>query len=79
MSERTYWVYIMTNQSGTLYTGVTGNPRAAFTSIGTGWFPDLPRDTRSTNSFMRNHFPRFATRLRGKNRSRHGTGFTKWH
>ena len=25
MSERTYWVYIMTNQSGTLYTGVTGN------------------------------------------------------
>ena len=26
MSERTYWVYIMTNKSGTLYTGVTGNP-----------------------------------------------------
>ena len=25
MSERTYWVYIMTNQSGTIYTGVTGN------------------------------------------------------
>ena len=25
MSERTYWVYIMTNKSGTLYTGVTGN------------------------------------------------------
>ena len=25
MSERAYWVYIMTNQSGTLYTGVTGN------------------------------------------------------
>jgi putative endonuclease len=25
MSERTYWVCIMTNQSGTLYTGVTGN------------------------------------------------------
>jgi putative endonuclease len=26
MSERTCWVYIMTNKSGTLYTGVTGNP-----------------------------------------------------
>jgi putative endonuclease len=25
MSERTYWVYIRTNQSGMLYTGVTGN------------------------------------------------------
>ena len=25
MSQRTYWVYIMTNHSGTLYTGVTGN------------------------------------------------------
>jgi putative endonuclease len=25
MSPRTYWVYIMTNRSGTLYTGVTGN------------------------------------------------------
>jgi putative endonuclease len=25
MASRTYWVYIMTNQSGTLYTGVTGN------------------------------------------------------
>jgi putative endonuclease len=25
MSKRTYWVYIMTNKSGTLYTGVTGN------------------------------------------------------
>ena len=23
--KRTYWVYIMTNRSGTLYTGVTGN------------------------------------------------------
>ena len=27
MSQRTYWVYILTNQSGTLYTGVTGNLR----------------------------------------------------
>ena len=25
MSQRTYWVYIMTNRSGMLYTGVTGN------------------------------------------------------
>ena len=25
MSERTYWVYIMTNESGMLYAGVTGN------------------------------------------------------
>src|SRR3954469_18780005 len=25
MARRTYWVYIMTNQSGTLYAGVTGN------------------------------------------------------
>jgi len=25
MPQHTYWVYIMTNQSGTLYTGVTGN------------------------------------------------------
>jgi putative endonuclease len=25
MPERTFWVYIITNQSGTLYTGVTGN------------------------------------------------------
>jgi putative endonuclease len=25
MSLRTYWVYIMTNHFGTLYTGVTGN------------------------------------------------------
>jgi putative endonuclease len=25
MPHRTYWVYIMTNHSGTLYTGVTGN------------------------------------------------------
>jgi putative endonuclease len=24
-SKRTYWVYIMTNRSGTLYTGVTNN------------------------------------------------------
>ena len=24
MPQRTYWVYIMTNHSGTLYTGVTG-------------------------------------------------------
>jgi len=26
MSQHSYWVYIMTNRSGTLYTGVTGNP-----------------------------------------------------
>jgi putative endonuclease len=25
VANRTYWVYIMTNRSGTLYTGVTGN------------------------------------------------------
>ena len=25
MTQRRYWVYIMTNNSGTLYTGVTGN------------------------------------------------------
>jgi putative endonuclease len=25
MANRIYWVYIMTNRSGTLYTGVTGN------------------------------------------------------
>jgi putative endonuclease len=25
MGNRTYWVYIMTNRSGTLYTGVTGD------------------------------------------------------
>jgi putative endonuclease len=25
MTSHTYWVYIMTNRSGTLYTGVTGN------------------------------------------------------
>jgi hypothetical protein len=79
MSERTYWVYIMTNQSGTLYTGVKVTSRATFTSIGTGWFPDLPRDTRSTNSSMRNRFPRFAMQLREKNRSRHGAVHTKWH
>ncbi len=31
MSERTYWVHIMTNQSGTLYTWVTGNlPRRVY-------------------------------------------------
>ena len=31
MSQHTYWVYIMTNRSGTLYTGVTGNlPRRIY-------------------------------------------------
>jgi putative endonuclease len=31
MSQRSYWVNIMTNQSGTLYTGVTGNhPRRIY-------------------------------------------------
>src|SRR5687768_14691771 len=25
MSSRTYWAYILTNRSGTVYTGVTGN------------------------------------------------------
>ena len=31
MPHRTFWVYIMTNNSGTLYTGVTGNlPRRIY-------------------------------------------------
>jgi putative endonuclease len=31
MTNRIYWVYIMTNRSGTLYTGVTGNlPRRIY-------------------------------------------------
>ena len=25
MAQPTYWIYIMTNQSGTLYTGVTSD------------------------------------------------------
>jgi putative endonuclease len=31
MSQHSYWVYIMTNRSGTLYTGATGNlPRRVY-------------------------------------------------
>jgi len=79
MSAYTYWVYIMTNHSGTLYTGITGDLARRVHGHGHRLVPGFATRYKIDQLIYAESFSEVRDAIARENRPRRGAGHTKWH
>jgi len=78
-SRSYYYVYIMTNRSGTLYTGITGNLSKRVFQHKTGVFPGFTSRYRIDRLVYYERFVSVAPASTAKSKSKGCSGLRSWH
>jgi len=70
--SRTYWIYVLASRSRNLYTGVTNDLQRRMIEHRQGLVPGFTSRYKIFRLVIANSLPTFATRSRGRKRSRDG-------